>query len=164
MNCFFSTTVQQLEFADARYRVLLPQSVQNSLEQVRSSLAQLPLYGSREVLFLVSALSTCDPGTFLLSILKSSMDSEITRTLCHSPGNVHSAISSAKQSRLRISVVALAAEMVRVARVSNFNLRFCCDFKFNLRFFNLNIDQKLTVSKIKQRKKLSKSNGFGIGV
>ena len=38
-------------------------SIQNSLESVHSSLAQLPLYGSREVMFVVSALSTCDPGS-----------------------------------------------------------------------------------------------------
>mmetsp|Transcript_13836 Transcript_13836/g.22627 ORF Transcript_13836/g.22627 Transcript_13836/m.22627 type:complete len:248 (+) Transcript_13836:239-982(+) len=63
-------------------------SIQNSLEQVQSSLAQLPLYGSREVLFVVSALSTCDPG------------------------NVHNAINAAKNAKIRVSVVAVAAEMV----------------------------------------------------
>ena len=50
-------------------------SIQNSLEQVHASLVQLPMYGSREVLFVVSALSTCDPG------------------------NVHTAIAAAKKRK-----------------------------------------------------------------
>eukprot|EP00227_Mantoniella_beaufortii_P003497 CAMPEP_0197611752 /NCGR_PEP_ID=MMETSP1326-20131121/55994_1 /TAXON_ID=1155430 /ORGANISM="Genus nov. species nov., Strain RCC2288" /LENGTH=376 /DNA_ID=CAMNT_0043180435 /DNA_START=38 /DNA_END=1165 /DNA_ORIENTATION=- len=62
-------------------------SIQNSLELVHSSLSQLPLYGSREVLFVVSALSTCDPG------------------------NVHTAIAAAKNAKIRVSVVSVAAEM-----------------------------------------------------
>ena len=62
-------------------------SIQNSLESVHSSLAQLPLYGSREVMFVVSALSTCDPG------------------------NVHTAIAAAKGAKIRVSVVSVAAEM-----------------------------------------------------
>lgn len=44
--------------------------------------------GSREVLFVVSALSTCDPG------------------------NVHTAIAAAKNAKIRVSVVSVAAEMV----------------------------------------------------
>ena len=55
-------------------------SIQNSLEQVHSSLVQLPMYGSREVLFVVSALSTCDPG------------------------NVHTAIAAAKNAKIRVLV------------------------------------------------------------
>ena len=62
-------------------------SIQNSLDLVHSSLAQLPLYGSREVMFVVSALSTCDPG------------------------NVHAAIAAAKSAKVRVSVVSVAAEM-----------------------------------------------------
>ena len=62
-------------------------SIQNSLEQVHASLVQLPMYGSREVLFVVSALSTCDPG------------------------NVHTAIAAAKNAKIRVSVVSVAAEM-----------------------------------------------------
>mmetsp|Transcript_3700 Transcript_3700/g.16249 ORF Transcript_3700/g.16249 Transcript_3700/m.16249 type:complete len:402 (+) Transcript_3700:95-1300(+) len=62
-------------------------SIQNSLEQVQSSLAQLPTYGTREVLFVVSALSSCDPG------------------------NVHTAIAAAKSANVRVSVVSVAAEL-----------------------------------------------------
>jgi transcription initiation factor TFIIH subunit 2 len=69
-------------------------SIQNSLELVNISLAQLPLYGSREVLFVVSGLSTCDPG------------------------NVHTAIAAAKSAKIRVSVVSVAAEMYLCRRMS----------------------------------------------
>jgi|AntAceMinimDraft_12_1070368.scaffolds.fasta_scaffold48156_1 hypothetical protein len=111
-----TTTCQDTSSSHPRFNDSLSlQSIQNSLEQVQSSLAQLPLYGtlplswctnqwvdnvseilktrfagagSREVLFVVSALSTCDPG------------------------NVHNAINAAKNAKIRVSVVAVAAEMV----------------------------------------------------
>ena len=53
-----------------------------------------PLYGSREVLFVVSGLSTCDPG------------------------NVHTAIAAAKSAKVRVSVVSVAAEMHVCRRMS----------------------------------------------
>lgn len=45
------------------------------------------LSGTREVLFVVSALSSCDPG------------------------NVHTAIAAAKNANIRVSVVSVAAEL-----------------------------------------------------
>ena len=62
-------------------------SLQNVLEQATSALSSIPPYGTRELVILQSALSTCDPG------------------------NIHQAAAAAKASGLRISVVGLAAEV-----------------------------------------------------
>ncbi|GAU17862.1 hypothetical protein TSUD_329880 [Trifolium subterraneum] len=62
-------------------------SLQNALELVHSNLNQIPSYGHREVLILYSALSTCDPGDIMETIQK------------------------CKKSKIRCSVIGLAAEM-----------------------------------------------------
>lgn len=62
-------------------------SLQNSLELVQGYLNQIPSYGHREVLILYSALSTCDPGDIMETIQK------------------------CKKSKIRCSVIGLAAEM-----------------------------------------------------
>jgi len=62
-------------------------SLQNTLSAARTSLKSIPAYGSREVLYILSALSTCDPG------------------------NVWMEIAAAKAAKVRVSVVAVAAEM-----------------------------------------------------
>lgn len=62
-------------------------SLQNALELVHSNLNQIPSYGHREVLILYSALSTCDPGDLMETIQK------------------------CKKSKIRCSVIGLAAEM-----------------------------------------------------
>ncbi|WCJ28796.1 General transcription factor IIH subunit 2 [Euphorbia peplus] len=62
-------------------------SLQNALDLVHGYLDQIPSYGHREVLILYSALSTCDPGDILDTILK------------------------CKKSKIRCSVIGLSAEM-----------------------------------------------------
>ncbi|GMH28846.1 hypothetical protein Nepgr_030689 [Nepenthes gracilis] len=62
-------------------------SLQNALELVNVYLNQIPSYGYREVLIVYSALSTCDPGDIMETIQK------------------------CKQSKMRCSIVGLAAEM-----------------------------------------------------
>ncbi|XP_061364808.1 general transcription factor IIH subunit 2 [Gastrolobium bilobum] len=62
-------------------------SLQNALELVLGYLNQIPSYGHREVLILYSALSTCDPGDLMETIQK------------------------CKKSKIRCSVIGLAAEM-----------------------------------------------------
>lgn len=62
-------------------------SLQNALELVHGYLNQVPSYGHREVLFLYSALSTCDPGDIMETIQK------------------------CKDSKIRCSIVGLSAEM-----------------------------------------------------
>ncbi|CAL0322921.1 unnamed protein product [Lupinus luteus] len=62
-------------------------SLQDALELVLGSLNQIPSYGHREVLILYSALSTCDPGDLMETIQK------------------------CKKSKIRCSVICLAAEM-----------------------------------------------------
>ncbi|KAK2643305.1 hypothetical protein Ddye_025068 [Dipteronia dyeriana] len=62
-------------------------SLQNGLDLVHGFLNQIPTYGHREVLILYSALSTCDPGDIMETIQK------------------------CKKSKLRCSVIGLAAEM-----------------------------------------------------
>lgn len=66
-------------------------SLQNSLNLARMSLKSIPSYGSREVLYIMSSLSTCDPG------------------------NVWTEVSATKAAKVRVSVVAVAAEL-HVAR------------------------------------------------
>jgi len=48
-------------------------SLQNGLEVAGRSLGHMPKYGSREVLLLVGALSTCDPGDILLETVRCSL-------------------------------------------------------------------------------------------
>ncbi|GAB2272010.1 General transcription factor IIH subunit 2 [Dionaea muscipula] len=62
-------------------------SLQNSLELVNSYLSQIPSYGHREALIIYSALSTCDPGDIMETIQK------------------------CKSSKIRCSIVGLAAEV-----------------------------------------------------
>ena len=62
-------------------------SLQNTLNVARTSLKSIPAYGSREVLYILSALSTCDPG------------------------NVWTEVAAAKAAKVRVNVVSLAAEL-----------------------------------------------------
>jgi len=62
-------------------------SLQNALDLVLGCLNQIPSYGHREALILYSALSTCDPGDLMETIQK------------------------CKKSKIRCSVIGLAAEM-----------------------------------------------------
>ncbi|GAB4834537.1 General transcription factor IIH subunit 2 [Ancistrocladus abbreviatus] len=62
-------------------------SLQNALELVDGYLNQIPSYGHREVLIIYSALSTCDPGDIMETVQK------------------------CKKSKIRCSIVGLAAEM-----------------------------------------------------
>lgn len=68
-------------------------SIQNGLDLAVESLGRIPPYGYREILILLAALSTCDPG------------------------NILDSIKAAKAAKVRISVVGLAAEM-HVCRVA----------------------------------------------
>jgi len=62
-------------------------SLQNSLELAKASLASIPPYGSREILVLLSAITTVDPG------------------------DIHQTINACKASHITCSTIALAAEM-----------------------------------------------------
>ncbi|KAF8325227.1 Ssl1-like-domain-containing protein [Cantharellus anzutake] len=62
-------------------------NLQNAIEMARSSMSHLPTHSSREILVLFGSLTTCDPG------------------------NIHDTVQSCVVDRIRISVVALAAEM-----------------------------------------------------
>jgi len=62
-------------------------SLQNAIEMARSSMGHLPSHSSREILILFGSLTTCDPG------------------------NIHDTLDICVQNKMRISVVALAAEM-----------------------------------------------------
>ncbi|KAG2568864.1 general transcription factor IIH subunit 2-like [Panicum virgatum] len=62
-------------------------SLQNALELVHGYLDQVPSYGHKEVLILYSALNTCDPGDIMETIEK------------------------CKKSKIRCSVIGLAAEI-----------------------------------------------------
>ncbi|CAH9055664.1 unnamed protein product [Cuscuta epithymum] len=62
-------------------------SLQNGLELVHELLSQIPSYGHREVLILYSALNTCDPGDIMKTIQK------------------------CKKSKIRCSLIGLAAEL-----------------------------------------------------
>ncbi|XP_057955750.1 general transcription factor IIH subunit 2 [Malania oleifera] len=62
-------------------------SLQNALDLVHGYLNQIPSYGHREVLILYSALSTCDPGDIMESILR------------------------CKKSKIRCSIIGLSAEI-----------------------------------------------------
>lgn len=62
-------------------------SLQNALHAARTALGAVPTYGLREVLMLVSTLSSCDPG------------------------DVNKEISACARAKVRASVVSLSAEM-----------------------------------------------------
>ena len=62
-------------------------SLQNAVEMARSSMSHLPTHSSREILVIFGSLTTCDPG------------------------NIHDTLDECVKDRIRISVVALAAEM-----------------------------------------------------
>ncbi|KAJ3772116.1 Ssl1-like-domain-containing protein [Lentinula raphanica] len=62
-------------------------SLQNSIEMARNSMNHLPTHSSREILIIFGSLTTCDPG------------------------NIHDTLDQCVQNRIRISIVALAAEM-----------------------------------------------------
>ncbi|PPQ65675.1 hypothetical protein CVT26_000307 [Gymnopilus dilepis] len=62
-------------------------SLQNAIEMACGSMSHLPTHSSREILIIFGSLTTCDPG------------------------NIHETLESCVKSKVRISVVALAAEM-----------------------------------------------------
>ncbi|KAF9793443.1 Ssl1-like-domain-containing protein [Thelephora terrestris] len=62
-------------------------SLQNAIEMAKSTMSHLPTHSSREILIIFGSLTTCDPG------------------------NIHETLESCIRDKIRISVVALAAEM-----------------------------------------------------
>ncbi|KAH7888577.1 Ssl1-like-domain-containing protein [Phlebopus sp. FC_14] len=62
-------------------------SLQNAIEMAHSSMSHLPTHSSREILIIFGSLTTCDPG------------------------NIHDTLDACIKNKIRISVVALAAEM-----------------------------------------------------
>jgi len=62
-------------------------SLQNAIEMARSSMSHLPTHSSREILLLFGSLTTCDPG------------------------NIHDTLDACVTDKIRVNVVALAAEM-----------------------------------------------------
>ncbi|KAF9529385.1 Ssl1-like-domain-containing protein [Crepidotus variabilis] len=62
-------------------------SLQNAIEMARNNMSHLPTHSSREILILFGSLTTCDPG------------------------NIHDTLDTCVQNKIRISIVALAAEM-----------------------------------------------------
>lgn len=62
-------------------------SLQNAIEMARSSMSHLPTHSSREIVVVFGSLTTCDPG------------------------NIHDTLDECVKDRIRISIVALAAEM-----------------------------------------------------
>ncbi|KAF7296112.1 VWFA domain-containing protein [Mycena kentingensis (nom. inval.)] len=62
-------------------------SLQNAIELAKSSMNHLPTHSSREIVVIFGSLTTCDPH------------------------NIHDTLESCVASKIRISVVALAAEM-----------------------------------------------------
>ncbi|KAF9033258.1 Ssl1-domain-containing protein [Hymenopellis radicata] len=62
-------------------------SLQNAIEMARNSMSHLPTHSSRELLIIFGSLTTCDPG------------------------NIHDTLDACVKNKIRISVVALAAEM-----------------------------------------------------
>ncbi|KDR75825.1 hypothetical protein GALMADRAFT_226473 [Galerina marginata CBS 339.88] len=62
-------------------------SLQNAIEMARGSMSHLPTHSSREILIVFGSLTTCDPG------------------------NIHDTLDSCVKNKIRISVVAIAAEM-----------------------------------------------------
>jgi len=70
-------------------------SLQNALEVAGRSLGHMPSYGSREIMVLCGALSTCDPGDILMETLP-----------------------KLKQAGVMISFISLAAEMYVCRRIA----------------------------------------------
>ncbi|EMD32151.1 hypothetical protein CERSUDRAFT_119123 [Gelatoporia subvermispora B] len=62
-------------------------SLQNAIDMARSSMSHLPVHSSREITIIFGSLTTCDPG------------------------NIHDTLEDCIKDRIRISIVALAAEM-----------------------------------------------------
>ncbi|KAJ3060229.1 hypothetical protein HDU98_003778 [Podochytrium sp. JEL0797] len=62
-------------------------SLQNALEVARRSLLHVPAHGSREIIVLYNALTTCDPG------------------------NIYETIAALKKDNIRVSIVGMGAEM-----------------------------------------------------
>ncbi|KAF9450405.1 TFIIH basal transcription factor complex, subunit SSL1 [Macrolepiota fuliginosa MF-IS2] len=62
-------------------------SLQNAIEMARTSMSHLPTHSSREIIIIFGSLTTCDPG------------------------NIHETLETCTRNKIRISVVALAAEM-----------------------------------------------------
>ncbi|KZT10967.1 TFIIH basal transcription factor complex subunit SSL1 [Laetiporus sulphureus 93-53] len=62
-------------------------SLQNAIEMARASMSHLPTHSSREILIIFGSLTTCDPG------------------------NIFDTLDNCIKDRIRISIVALAAEM-----------------------------------------------------
>jgi len=62
-------------------------SLQNAIEMAKSTMSHLPTHSSREILIIFGSLTTCDPG------------------------NIHETLESCIRDKIRISIVALAAEM-----------------------------------------------------
>ncbi|PPQ79958.1 hypothetical protein CVT25_003030 [Psilocybe cyanescens] len=62
-------------------------SLQNAIEMARGSMNHLPTHSSREILVVFGSLTTCDPG------------------------NIHDTLDACVKNKIRISVVAIAAEM-----------------------------------------------------
>ncbi|KAL4856793.1 General transcription factor IIH subunit 2 [Chlorella vulgaris] len=69
-------------------------SLQNALDLCVDALKSIPPYGHREVLIMLAALSTCDPG------------------------DINASIKAAKRQRVRVSVVGLAAEVYVCRRMT----------------------------------------------
>ncbi|KAF4620440.1 hypothetical protein D9613_000740 [Agrocybe pediades] len=62
-------------------------SLQNAIEMARGSMSHLPTHSSREILLIFGSLTTCDPG------------------------NIHDTLNACVKDKIRISLVAIAAEM-----------------------------------------------------
>ncbi|EPQ57504.1 TFIIH basal transcription factor complex, subunit SSL1 [Gloeophyllum trabeum ATCC 11539] len=62
-------------------------SLQNAIDMARTSMSHLPTHSSREILIIFGSLTTVDPG------------------------NIHDTLDACIRDRIRVSVVALAAEM-----------------------------------------------------
>ncbi|KAG8775198.1 hypothetical protein FRC16_004879 [Serendipita sp. 398] len=62
-------------------------SLQNAIDMAGGSMSHLPTHSSREVLIIFGSLTTCDPG------------------------NIHDTLRRCIEDKIRVSVVALAAEM-----------------------------------------------------
>jgi len=82
-------------------------SLQNGLEVAGRSLGHMPKHGSREVVVLCGALSTCDPGDLIAETLP-----------------------KLKQANIRVSCIALVAEMHicrRISEETNGTMNVCLD-------------------------------------
>ncbi|TFK97286.1 Ssl1-like-domain-containing protein [Pterulicium gracile] len=88
--CSMTSSVQDVLKSISEKHKLEPSgepSLQNAIEMARSAMSHLPSHASREILILFGSLTTVDPG------------------------NIHDTIDACAKAKIRISVVALAAEM-----------------------------------------------------